>query len=206
LENEIAHQKDRLIEEIDEKHEAKQVIAKLEKELAEQTSEDGSVATGAEVDKEDVSQNPAELSKVDVSQSAFWRRRRRNRRRRDRRRRDRRRRTRRRRTPSPTTSPTPSPTSEPTEAPTQFPTQSPTQSPTRDPTHAVGCGSWCEPSSRAWATKCEFNACIACANCADNTGQLKPGGQFCESWCKHSTEPWTTKCNFERACADCTGC
>jgi hypothetical protein len=81
-----------------------------------------------------------------------------------------------------------------------------TEDPTKPSTHAVSCQSWCEPSSRPWATKCEFNACLACASCADHPGQLKPGGQFCESWCKHSTQPWTTKCSFEQACADCIGC
>jgi len=113
-------------------------------------------------------------------------------------------------TPSPSQYPTQFPTQLPTQSPTQSPTHSPTRDPTQDPTksptHAVGCQSWCEPSSRAWATKCEFNACLACANCADHPGQLKPGGQFCEGWCKYSTRPWTTKCKFERACADCTGC
>jgi hypothetical protein len=83
------------------------------------------------------------------------------------------------------------------------PTAAPT---TKPPTHAVSCQSWCEPSSRAWATKCEFNACLACANCADHPGQLKPGGEFCEGWCKLDPRPWTTKCNFKRACGDCTGC
>jgi hypothetical protein len=86
------------------------------------------------------------------------------------------------------------------------PTQSPTQEPTKSATHPVGCQSWCEPSSRDWATKCEFNACFACGSCADHPGQLKPGGQFCAHWCPISTRPWTTKCTFERACADCVGC
>jgi hypothetical protein len=98
------------------------------------------------------------------------------------------------------------PTQSPTQSPTLSPTLSPTQDPTKSPTHAVGCQSWCEPSSRAWATKCEFNACLACTSCADHPGQLKPGGQFCEGWCKLDPRPWTTKCNFKRKCGDCHPC
>ena len=80
------------------------------------------------------------------------------------------------------------------------------QDPTKSPTHAVACQPWCEGDSRAWATKCEFNACLACDNCADTPGQLKPGGQFCDGWCKFSSLPWAKKCTFKQACGDCTGC
>jgi len=90
-----------------------------------------------------------------------------------------------------------------TEAPT---TEAPTTDPTKSPTHAVACQPWCEGDSRAWATKCEFNACLACDNCADTPGQLKPGGQFCDGWCKFSSLPWAKKCTFKQACGDCTGC
>jgi len=96
-------------------------------------------------------------------------------------------------TPSPTSYPTPSPTNSPTSYPTSYPTSSPTSYPTKSPTHAVACQPWCEEDSRAWATKCEFNACLACDNCADTPGQLKPGGQFCEGWCKFSSLPWAKK-------------
>ena len=109
-------------------------------------------------------------------------------------------------TPSPTSYPTPSPTKSPTSYPTSYPTSSPTSYPTKSPTHALACQPWCEGDSRAWATKCEFNACLACDNCADTPGQLKPGGQFCDGWCKFSSLPWAKKCTFKQACGDCTGC
>ena len=94
-----------------------------------------------------------------------------------------------------------------THAPTDAPTAAPTTpAPTKSPTHSVACQSWCEGDGRAWAAKCGFNACLACDDCADTPGQLKPGGQFCEGWCKFDKRPWTTKCTFNQACSDCTGC
>jgi len=103
-------------------------------------------------------------------------------------------------TKAPTAAPT---TQDPTAAPT---TVAPTADPTESPTHAVACQPWCEGDSRAWAAKCQFNACLACDNCADTPGQLKPGGQFCDGWCKFSSLPWAKKCTFKQACGDCIGC
>lgn len=70
-------------------------------------------------------------------------------------------------TEAPTATPTTAPTAADTEAPTTAPTEAtevPTETPTAAPT--VTCASWCAGNTNDWDTKCNWNKCAGCDDCA----------------------------------------
>merc|ERR1711879_734218 len=75
-----------------------------------------------------------------------------------------------------------SPTLDPTMDPTSDPTMDPTLDPTSEPTVDSGldpkkCLPWCANSGQPWATKCTFDDCEGCDDCASS-----PDG-ICLPWC-----------------------
>ena len=72
------------------------------------------------------------------------------------------------------------------------------------------CQGWCDGHSSSWASKCWFDGCFGCANCAlhRNASEYStiPFQPFpCQGWCDGHSSSWASKCWFD-GCFGCSNC